>query len=40
MKVASSDPLLDVFNEISGDLKVDTMSIGNVNWKNGASYGS
>ena len=28
MKTASSDPLLDVFNEVSGDLKVATMSIG------------
>ncbi|KAL5655583.1 hypothetical protein ACJX0J_034902, partial [Zea mays] len=28
MKTSSSDPLLDVFNEVSGDLKVATMSIG------------
>ncbi|XP_008670228.1 uncharacterized protein [Zea mays] len=27
-KTSSSDPLLDVFNEVSGDLKVATMSIG------------
>jgi hypothetical protein len=28
MNTSSSDPLLDVFNEVSGDLKVATMSIG------------
>ncbi|ONM35208.1 uncharacterized protein [Zea mays] len=28
MKTSSSDPLLDVFNEVSGELKVATMSIG------------
>ncbi|PWZ16985.1 hypothetical protein Zm00014a_035933 [Zea mays] len=28
MKTSSSDPLLDVFNEVSGDIKVATMSIG------------